>query len=54
MKGVFITHDGIFGFNLTSDGLTEMALDECAESRVEIIAPTIDSTWEKHLMDCIS
>ncbi|MDF7799514.1 GTP-binding protein [Pontiellaceae bacterium B1224] len=53
MKGVFITQKGIFGYNLTTDGLTEMALDECAESRVEIIAPEIESMWEDQLMECI-
>ena len=54
LKGVFITQSGIFGYNLTSDALTEMALDECAESRVEIIATDIDIMWEKQLMECIT
>ncbi len=53
MKGVFITPKGIFGYNLTADGLTEMSLDECAESRIEIIAAEIDPAWEKRLMDCL-
>jgi hypothetical protein len=54
LKGVFITESGIFGYNLTSDALTEIALDDCLESRVEIIALEIEPTWEKQLMDCIS
>lgn len=53
MKAVFITECGNFGYNLTTDGLTEMKLDQCAESRIEIIAPDIDATWEKQLSDCI-
>ncbi|MDZ8117941.1 CobW family GTP-binding protein [Pontiella agarivorans] len=54
MKGVFITSKGIFGYNLTADGLTEIPMDECAESRIEIIAPEIESGWEKQLMECIT
>lgn len=38
MKAVFITLDGTFGYNMTRDTLTEVELDERAESRVEIIA----------------
>ncbi|MDF7809066.1 GTP-binding protein [Pontiellaceae bacterium B12219] len=54
MKGVFITHKGVFGYNLTADGLTEMPLDDCMESRVEIIAPEMDSAWEEQLLECIT
>ncbi|MEM7182941.1 MAG: GTP-binding protein [Spirochaetota bacterium] len=55
LKGVFITHDGIYAYNLTSDAhLTEMSLDECMESRVEIIAKDLASTWEKQLMECVT
>ncbi len=54
MKAVFITEAGVFGYNLTPDALTEMPLDECAESRVEIIATNIDANWEKQLLDCIA
>ncbi|QBG47649.1 GTP-binding protein [Verrucomicrobia bacterium S94] len=53
MKGVFITDKGIFGYNLTADGLTEIPIDECAESRVEIIAPKIEPVWEEQLLNCI-
>lgn len=54
MKGIFITQSGVFGYNLTKDGLTEMVLDECAESRVEIIAPEMDADWENQLMACMT
>jgi G3E family GTPase len=40
MKGVFITNEGLFGYNLTSDALTETVLDACMESRIEMI--TVD------------
>lgn len=53
MKGVFITQDGIFGYNLTSDGWTERQLNECLENRIEIIAKQLDTTWKKSLFDCI-
>ena len=54
LKGVFITHEGIFTYNLTTDCLTEIELDECAESRVEIIHSEIASSWEAQLMKCIT
>lgn len=38
MKGVFITDEGVFGYNLTPDALTEVTLDECSESRMEVIS----------------
>ncbi len=37
LKAVFITNNGVFGYNLTSDALTEVSLDECAESKIEIL-----------------
>lgn len=53
MKAVFITDCGIFGYNLTLDALTEIELNECMESRLEIIADSINNEWETQLMDCI-
>lgn len=53
MKAVFITDRGIFGYNLTSDSLTEMPLDESIESRIEIIAPQLDMGLKKQLLACI-
>lgn len=54
MKAVFITEKGVFGYNLTPDALTEVALDDCMESRVEIIAEQVNEDWEVGLMQCIS
>ena len=45
---------GIFGYNLTSDGITEMELDDCAESRIELIADNLDETIEQRLLACIA
>jgi len=53
MKAVFITEQGIFGYNLTSDALTEMELDEALESRIEIIAYERESRWQEGLLGCI-
>jgi len=53
MKAVFITEQGISGYNLTSDALTEMELDDCLESRIDIITTTIDEMWEEKLLSCI-
>lgn len=37
LKGVFITDQGVMGFNSSGDVLTSMALDESIDSRVELI-----------------
>ncbi|NVK56783.1 MAG: GTP-binding protein [Alteromonadaceae bacterium] len=52
MKGIFITDAGVFGYNLTTDGLTEMVLDECTESRVEIIADHLPGDLDTQLKAC--
>lgn len=53
VKAVFITERGVFGYNLTPDALTEIELDDCLESRVEIISNPINSEWEAQLMACV-
>ncbi|MEZ8723343.1 GTP-binding protein [Vibrio pomeroyi] len=52
MKAVFITQSGIFGYNLTEDGLTECELDECNETRIEVIGYSIDNDLESQLLAC--
>lgn len=52
VKAVLITEDGIFGYNLTDDSLTELELDECFESRIEIIALQTADKWQAQLLDC--
>ncbi|MEM9255231.1 MAG: GTP-binding protein [Pseudomonadota bacterium] len=52
MKAVFITSNGVFGYNMTRDGLTEIELDDCVESRIEIIADRVDSEWVNDLTGC--
>ena len=53
MKAAFITEQGIFGYNLTADSLTEIELDEVVESRIEIIAYERESQWQENLLACI-
>jgi G3E family GTPase len=54
MKAVFITCDGIFGYNATADSLTEFELDDCLESRIEIIALNSDGISESGLFKCLT
>ena len=53
-KGVFITQQGIVGFNMVDNVLTEIALDDCMDSRIEIIAenPTQFNEIEQQLLSC--
>ncbi len=53
VKAVFITEGGMFGYNLTPDALTEVKLDDCIESRIEIISDNVNNEWEAQLMECI-
>lgn len=53
MKAVFITATGVFGYNLTRDALSEMALDDCVESRIEIISDRIEPGWIDALTHCL-
>lgn len=56
VKGVFITYEGVIGFNIADEVLTEMNLDDALDSRIELIAD--DSSWfdefEQALLSCIS
>ena len=54
MKAVFITATGVFGYNLTRDALKETELDDCGESRIEIITDRVDPDWVNKLSDCLA
>ena len=53
MKAVFITNDGVLGYNLTEDALNEIELDDCLESRIEIISYSLDDSVETQLRACV-
>jgi G3E family GTPase len=52
-KAVFITEKGIYGYNLAGSTLSEIEIDDCAESRIEIIAEHIEAEWETALLSCL-
>ncbi len=52
MKAVFVTEDGVFGYNLAGDGLAEIELEDCLESRIEIITSGALDDWEQQLLNC--
>jgi G3E family GTPase len=53
VKAVFITNYGAFSYNYTADGLTQKELNECRESRIEIISEYLEDRLETQLMACI-
>ena len=53
MKAVVITDAGVFAYNLSGGVLKEIAVDDCLESRLEIICQSVGSTWDADLMDCL-
>jgi len=52
MKAVFITDSGVFAYNLADDQLTEIELDDCLESRIELISDSFDDSLEAQLLAC--
>ena len=53
MKAVFITDVGVFGYNLAADALTEIELDDCVESRIEMISQQPNDGMEEQLLTCV-
>lgn len=54
MKAVFITDEGVLGYNLTDDAITEIELDDCLESRIEMISDNLDDSLEAQLLACVA
>lgn len=53
LKAVMITGTGIFSYNLADGNLVEIELSECAESKIEIIAANVNSSWNDELAACV-
>jgi len=53
IKAAFITERGIFGYNVTADGLAETPLTTVEESRIEIISQQLDDALEAQLLACM-
>ncbi len=54
LKGVFITSAGTYGYNVTDNEVTEIKLDTCTESRIEIICDQINNSWEALLLNTLN
>lgn len=53
IKAVLITDEGVIGFNVSGFEFTEWPIDDCLESRLEIISVASDSRWEQGLLECL-
>ena len=53
IKAVLITDEGIVGFNMSGSAFSEVQIDECLESRLEIISSESNPRWEQALLDCV-
>ena len=53
VKGVFITEQGVFGFNKVDNVLSYHELDDCIESRIEIISKDMVAITEETLLACL-
>ncbi|MCO7223051.1 GTP-binding protein [Pleionea sp. CnH1-48] len=51
-KGIFITEQGVFGYNQANQSLSEFELDETPDSRIEIITQSMDKDFENKLIEC--
>lgn len=62
LKAIMITNEGIFSYNIVDDAISEKELDDCLESRIEVIineqvaskagADDISGMWEQQLVAC--
>ena len=53
VKAVMITDQGVLGYNRVDDELHVVAMDECIESRLEVIATDIQPEWQQQLMNTL-
>ena len=53
IKAVLITEAGIFGYNISGSEFSEVPIDDCMESRLEIISLESDRCWEQTLLSCL-
>ena len=52
VKAVFITQEGVFAYNLTDDAVLEAEIDDCVESRIEIISRQLEDNLQARLLAC--
>jgi G3E family GTPase len=49
IKAVIVSEKGNYSCNITRDGVTETPLNNCTESRIEIICTTINEDWQQSI-----
>lgn len=52
VKAVFNTDKGVYGYNMVSGTRTEVKLQSCRESSIEIIGSAVGDDWEAQLLRC--
>ncbi len=53
IKATFITDAGAFSYNQTKDNLSELVLNSCSESRIEVLFDSAEDEIETRLLSCI-
>ena len=53
IKAVLITDEGAFGYNISSGVFSEVPIDDCMESRIEVISLQSNPGWEEALLGCL-
>ena len=53
IKAVLITDEGTFGYNISSGMFSEVPIDDCMESRLEVISLQSNPCWEETLLGCL-
>ena len=53
IKAVLITDEGTFGYNISSGVFSEVPIDDCMESRLEVISLQSNPCWEETLLGCL-
>jgi len=53
VKGVFNTNEGAVGYNIAGESITQAQLNDCPESRIEIIATQLSDEWGRQLLECV-
>ena len=53
IKAVLITDEGTFAYNISGAVFSEMPIDDCMESRVEVISLQSNPCWEEALLGCL-
>ncbi|MEL6722260.1 MAG: GTP-binding protein [Pseudomonadota bacterium] len=53
IKGVFNTDEGAFSYNIVGESITQAPLQNCPDSRIEVISRKISDEWGRQLLACV-